>query len=162
MYLDYLTAPEGSPLGFLQIQAIEAGITHIDFVDECFEPVKSHPRIDECKTQLEEYFQGQRQTFDVPLAPEGTVFQQRVWRQLRAIAFGETCSYAAISQKIDSPNSHRAVGAANGRNPVSIIVPCHRVIGSNGQLTGYAGGLARKQWLLCHEQAHREFALQPS
>ncbi|MGC3873424.1 methylated-DNA--[protein]-cysteine S-methyltransferase [Halomonas sp. GXIMD04776] len=161
MYIDYLTTPEGSPLGFLQIKATEAGITHIDFVDECFEPVKPHPLIDDCKTQLEEYFQGRRQTFDVPLAPQGTEFQQRVWRQLRAIAFGETCSYAAISRKIGSPKSHRAVGAANGRNPLSIIVPCHRVIGSNGQLTGYAGGLERKKWLLQHEQSHLEYALQP-
>nr|WP_299246040.1 methylated-DNA--[protein]-cysteine S-methyltransferase [uncultured Halomonas sp.] len=161
MYIDYLATPEGSPLGFLQIKATEAGITHIDFVDERSEAVTPHPLIDDCKTQLEEYFQGRRQHFDVPLAPEGTDFQKRVWRQLRAIPFGETCSYAMISQKIASPKSHRAVGAANGRNPLSIIVPCHRVIGSNGQLTGYAGGLERKQWLLQHEQAQLAYSLQP-
>ncbi|WP_227368827.1 methylated-DNA--[protein]-cysteine S-methyltransferase [Halomonas sp. M20] len=161
MYIDYLATPSDSSLGFLQIEATEAGITYIDFVDERSEPINPHPLIERCKTQLEEYFQGQRQAFDVPLAPEGTDFQKRVWMQLRAIPFGETCSYATISQGIGSPNSHRAVGAANGRNPLSIIVPCHRVIGSNGQLTGYAGGLERKQWLLRHEQEHLEYALQP-
>lgn len=160
MYIDYLAAPGGSPLGFLQIKAIEAGITHIDFADERSEADNPHPLIEACKIQLEEYFQGRRQAFDVPLAPQGTDFQKRVWMQLRAIEFGETCSYAAISREIGSPKSHRAVGAANGRNPLSIIVPCHRVIGSNGQLTGYAGGLKRKEWLLRHEQEHLEYALQ--
>ncbi|SDL96699.1 methylated-DNA-[protein]-cysteine S-methyltransferase [Modicisalibacter muralis] len=158
MYLDYFT-PTDSPIGLLEIRASDAGITHILFVDEPVKAVNTHPLIERCKTQLEEYFQGRRQTFDVALAPQGTVFQQRVWLQLRGIAYGETCSYATISRGIGSPNSHRAVGAANGRNPLSIIVPCHRVIGSNGQLTGYAGGLERKQWLLRHEQAHMDFAL---
>ncbi|SHE44990.1 methylated-DNA-[protein]-cysteine S-methyltransferase [Modicisalibacter ilicicola DSM 19980] len=161
MYIDYLATPSDSPLGFLQIKATEEGITHIDFTDERSEPIAPHPLIEDCKHQLEEYFQGRRQAFDVPLAPQGTDFQQRVWRQLREIPYGETCSYATISRGIGNPRSHRAVGAANGRNPLSIIVPCHRVIGSDGQLTGYAGGLERKQWLLRHEQAHREYRLQP-
>lgn len=160
MYVDYLTPPSDAPIGLLQIRATGHGITHILFVDTQVEPARPNPLTDQCKAQLKEYFQGLRQTFDVSLTPEGTAFQQKVWMQLRQVPYGKTCSYATISTGIGSPKSHRAVGAANGRNPLAIIVPCHRVIGSNGQLTGYAGGLARKQWLLTHEQAHRDFSLQ--
>lgn len=155
MYVDYLSPPAESPIGLVEIRAVEQGITHILFVDEPMMPVRRHRLIDDCKAQLEAYFQGLRQTFDVPLTPQGTAFQQRVWMALRQLPYGETRSYAAISVGIGSPKSHRAVGAANGRNPLAIIVPCHRVIGSNGKLTGYAGGLDRKQWLLRHEQTHR-------
>jgi methylated-DNA-[protein]-cysteine S-methyltransferase len=98
--------------------------------------------------QLEEYFAGRRTRFDLPLAPSGTEFQLRVWQQLRAIPYGATCSYADIARAIDAGNGFRAVGLANGRNPISIIVPCHRVIGANGSLTGYGGGLERKRYLL--------------
>lgn len=153
MYVDYLTPPPSLPIGLLEIRANDEGITHVMFVDEPSAPARPHPLIERCKTQLEEYFEGRRHTFDVPLAPQGTAFQQRVWLRLRDVPFGETCSYATISRGIGCPKSHRAVGAANGRNPLAIIVPCHRVIGSNGQLTGYAGGLERKQWLLQHERA---------
>ncbi len=156
MYLDDFTPPPDVPIGRLQIGATDEGITHIRFVDAPTEAVHGHPLIERCKAQLAEYFAGRRQVFDLPLAPHGTPFQQRVWQQLRAIPYGETCSYATISASIGSPNSQRAVGAANGRNPLSIVVPCHRVIGSNGQLTGYAGGLERKQWLLRHESRERE------
>lgn len=159
MYIDYFTPPSDAPIGLLEIRATDEGITHILFVDERTEAVRSHPLIERCKSQLVDYFEGRRQTFDVPLAPQGTAFQQRVWMRLRDVPYGETCSYATVSSGIGSPRSHRAVGAANGRNPLSIVVPCHRVIGSNGQLTGYAGGLERKQWLLRHEQAHRDFTL---
>jgi len=102
--------------------------------------------------QLAEYFAGTRRTFDVPLAPRGSGFQERVWRALVAIPFGETRSYGEIARKIGRPSASRAVGAANGQNPIAIIVPCHRVIGANGQLTGYGGGLPTKQWLLEHER----------
>lgn len=159
MYVDYLIPPSDSAIGLLEIRATDAGITHIIFTDTQVETARPHSLIDRCKAQLEEYFQGRRQMFDVPLAPEGTDFQQRVWMQLRQVPYGETCSYATISSSIGSPKSYRAVGAANGRNPLSIIVPCHRVIGSNGQLTGYAGGLESKQWLLRLEQHHRDFTL---
>jgi methylated-DNA-[protein]-cysteine S-methyltransferase len=98
--------------------------------------------------QLGEYFAGDRTTFDLPLAPSGTDFQLRVWRQLRTIPYGATCSYAEIARGIGAGNGFRAVGLANGRNPISIIVPCHRVIGANGSLTGYGGGLERKRFLL--------------
>ena len=103
--------------------------------------------------QLREYFAGHRRTFDVPLAPEGTGFQQRVWMALLAIPFGQTRSYGQIASAIGRPSASRAVGAANGRNPIAIIVPCHRVIGASGALTGYAGGMDAKRWLLAHEGA---------
>jgi methylated-DNA-[protein]-cysteine S-methyltransferase len=104
--------------------------------------------------QLAEYFAGRRRTFDLPLAPRGTGFQQRVWRALSAIPYGETRSYGAIAASIGRPAASRAVGAANGKNPIWIIVPCHRVIGASGHLTGYAGGIAVKRWLLEHERQH--------
>jgi methylated-DNA-[protein]-cysteine S-methyltransferase len=103
--------------------------------------------------QLREYFAGHRRTFDLPLAPHGTGFQQRVWAQLCRIPFGQTRSYGEIAAAIGRPSASRAVGAANGRNPIWIIVPCHRVIGANGHLTGYAGGMDVKRWLLAHEGA---------
>ena len=101
--------------------------------------------------QLREYFKGHRRAFDVPLAPEGTGFQKLVWNALCSIPFGVTRSYGDIAAKIGRPAASRAVGAANSKNPIAIIVPCHRVIGSNGTLTGYGGGLDRKRWLLAHE-----------
>lgn len=99
-------------------------------------------------TQLAEYFAGERTGFDLPLAPSGTEFQRRVWQQLRSIPYGVTCSYADIARGIGAVNGFRAVGLANGRNPISIIVPCHRVIGADGSLTGYGGGIERKRFLL--------------
>jgi len=101
--------------------------------------------------QLTEYFAGQRQVFDLPLALHGTEFQQRVWQQLTKIPFGETWSYGELAKSLDNPKACRAVGLANGRNPIAVIVPCHRVIGADGSLTGFGGGIARKQWLLAHE-----------
>ncbi len=106
--------------------------------------------------QLSEYFNSQREHFDLPLSPKGTEFQKQVWHQLHAIPFGETISYGSIARSIGQPNASRAVGAANGRNPISIILPCHRVVASNGKLTGYAGGVERKQWLLQHEKATKK------
>jgi methylated-DNA-[protein]-cysteine S-methyltransferase len=105
----------------------------------------------QARDELAEYFDGRRSQFDVPLAPVGTEFQRLVWDRLREIPYGERASYRDIAEAIGAPRAVRAVGAANGRNPISIIVPCHRVIGSNGSLTGYAGGLATKQWLLAFE-----------
>jgi methylated-DNA-[protein]-cysteine S-methyltransferase len=103
------------------------------------------------REQLRAYFAGELLDFDLHLAAAGTPFQQRVWRALRAIPYGDTASYADVAREIGNPTATRAVGAANGRNPIAIIVPCHRVIGKDGSLTGYGGGLARKQWLLRHE-----------
>ena len=104
--------------------------------------------------QLTEYFDGTRREFDLPLRLQGTVFQQRVWRQLTEIPYGQTWSYGQLATRIDKPSASRAVGLANGRNPISILVPCHRVIGADGSLTGYGGGIERKRWLLVHEGLH--------
>jgi methylated-DNA-[protein]-cysteine S-methyltransferase len=108
----------------------------------------------EAARQLAEYFAGARREFDLPLRLQGTAFQQRVWRELTEIPYGETWSYGQLAKRINKPSASRAVGLANGRNPISILVPCHRVIGADGSLTGYGGGLERKQWLLAHEGLH--------
>lgn len=104
------------------------------------------------REQLDEYFAGARRRFDLPLKLNGTPFQQRVWRELEQIPFGSTITYAQLAQRVGKPTATRAVGHANGRNPVSIIVPCHRVIGADGKLTGYGGGMDKKKWLLAWEQ----------
>jgi methylated-DNA-[protein]-cysteine S-methyltransferase len=111
--------------------------------------------------QLKEYFAGKRREFDLPLRMDGTEFQQRVWRELTKIPFGETRSYGQLAKRLNNPNGSRAVGLANGRNPIAIIVPCHRVIGADGSLTGFGGGIDRKEWLLDHEgqPRNRELAL---
>ena len=112
----------------------------------------------EARKQLAAYFAGDLKKFDLPLAPSGTDFQERVWKALRTIPFGKTASYADIALKIGAPKAMRAVGAANGRNPIAIIVPCHRVIGANGSMTGFGGGIERKQFLLALEQGQKSLA----
>lgn len=107
----------------------------------------------QAKQQLMDYFNGRRQSFDLPLEPAGTAFQQQVWQALLSIEHGRTASYGEIAQTIRNPKAMRAVGMANSRNPIAIIIPCHRIIGANGTLTGYAGGLDKKEWLLQHERA---------
>ena len=111
----------------------------------------------ESRAQLTAYFTGRLKTFTLPLAPNGTEFQRRVWSVLREIPFGVTISYADLARRVSNAAAVRAVGAANGRNPIPVIVPCHRVIGSNGSLTGFGGGLDRKRWLLQHEGAQGQF-----
>ena len=106
--------------------------------------------------QLRAYFAGELRRFDLPLAPEGTPFQQCVWRELLQIPYGETISYGELARRIGKPSASRAVGLANGSNPISIVIPCHRVIGSNGKLTGYGGGLKTKEWLLALERGQME------
>ena len=106
----------------------------------------------ETKQQLRAYFAGTLTKFDLPLKLQGTIFQQRVWEALKTIPYGTTMSYGELAKAFGQPNAFRAVGLANGRNPVSIVVPCHRVIAANGKLTGYGGGIERKQWLLNHER----------
>jgi len=112
--------------------------------------------IDEARRELDAYFAGRLKQVTIPLAPNGTEFQRRVWSALREIPFGTTISYADLARRVDNVAAVRAVGAANGRNPIPIIVPCHRVIGSDGSLTGFGGGLDRKRWLLRHEGAQPE------
>jgi methylated-DNA-[protein]-cysteine S-methyltransferase len=113
------------------------------------------PVLDRAVAQLDEYFAGTRTEFDLPLAPQGTTFQQSAWMILRTIPYGKTISYGQQARQLGDPNKARAVGAANGKNPLSIVVPCHRVIGSAGQLTGFAAGLDVKSWLLDHERQPR-------
>lgn len=109
--------------------------------------------LERTRRQLEEYFAGSRTEFDLPLDPVGTPFQRRVWDLLRTIPYGATTSYGELARRLGDPRATRAVGAANGRNPIPIIVPCHRVVGSHGELTGFGGGIDRKRWLLEHEGA---------
>ena len=102
----------------------------------------------QCKMQLDEYFRGERKTFDLPLAPKGTDFQRKVWNALQKIPYGETKTYGEIAAAVGNPKGARAVGMANNKNPIGIIIPCHRVVGANGKLVGYAGGMDKKEWLL--------------
>lgn len=127
-------------------------------------PISPHWREDAAPfagaiSQLEEYFAGERRQFDLPLGASGTAFQEAVWAGLMTIPYGGSMSYSSLARQIGNPKAVRAVGMANGRNPVSIIVPCHRVIGQNGSLTGYGGGLKAKSWLLDHEARHFTYNL---
>jgi len=152
-----------SPVGALYIASNETGITAVSFVNRENKQVMEETLIDytkpvegvllSCFNQLEAYFDGKLRDFDLPLAQQGTEFQQSIWDALTCIPYGETTSYLALSKKLGNVKAIRAVGTANGRNNIAIIVPCHRVIGSNGDLVGYAGDLWRKKWLLSHEAA---------
>ncbi|WP_280567977.1 methylated-DNA--[protein]-cysteine S-methyltransferase [Chromohalobacter sp. 296-RDG] len=152
--IDYVTPEPASPLGTLRILASEHGIREITFVESTETPTAPSSLTEACRKQLSAYLKGELRDFDVPLDPQGTPFQQRVWAALARIPFGETRSYAEIARDIDNLKAMRAVGAANGRNPLPIVVPCHRVIGRDGTLTGYAGGLERKAWLLELERTY--------
>ena len=149
--LDYYRPPEADALGLILVRANARGITEVDFVGEAQEPPRPGPFTEQACEQLAEYFAGTRRGFDLPLAPTGTDFQRRVWAALAAIPYGETRNYAELAEQLGSKGGQRAVGAANGRNPIAIVVPCHRVIGSDGRMTGYAGGIGRKRWLLAFE-----------
>ncbi|WP_242927020.1 methylated-DNA--[protein]-cysteine S-methyltransferase [Pontibacter vulgaris] len=141
-----------SPIGVVKITGTDTGICSTLFCEDEVVVSEHVPDVlKQCVQQLDEYFTGQRRDFDLPLVPAGTVFQQQVWEQLKSIPFGKTNSYMDVARSISGEKAIRAVGAANGRNPLCILVPCHRVIGSDGSLTGYAGGLWRKEWLLRHE-----------
>ena len=140
------------PLGVTKIIGDENGITTISVLDGDYEVSVTIPEVlMETVTQLYEYFEGKRVTFTFKMNPKGTEFQQKVWQSLLEIPFGKTVSYLDLSKKLGDIKAIRAVASANGKNPLWIVVPCHRVIGTNGSLTGYAGGLWRKKWLLEHE-----------
>ena len=151
-YISYLK----SPIGQIKITADDNAVNSILFVfdDTEIEPENSNNIIEKCKQQLKEYFTGKRKEFDVEIRQEGTEFQQKIWSELIKIPYGKTVSYNDIAKKVGGRNMMRAVGAANGKNQISIIVPCHRVIGSDGKLIGYAGGMWRKEWLLKHEDKY--------
>lgn len=154
MTLKFKTIP--SPVGALTLVASDAGLTAILWENDrpgrvklgAMEGMPDHPVLAEAERQIHGYFAGERTRFDIPLDFRGTDFQKSVWAALLTIPFGETRSYGEIARQIGRPGASRAVGAANGRNPISIIAPCHRVIGTNGALTGFAGGLAAKELLL--------------
>ncbi|MFT9494795.1 methylated-DNA--[protein]-cysteine S-methyltransferase [Anaerosolibacter sp.] len=142
-----------SPIGLLEIQSIEGEITGLSFLEERRYDEKVEPILEEAKKQLEEYFYGVRKIFDLPIKMSGTDFQNIVWQELTKIPYGKTLSYGAIATAIGNEKAHRAVGNANNKNRIAIVIPCHRVVGSSGKLVGYAGGLNRKKWLLEHEKA---------
>jgi methylated-DNA-[protein]-cysteine S-methyltransferase len=142
-----------SPIGIIEITGNEQGIVSLYFVDAKKDDSTTIPaELKECVYQLDEYFKGIRKEFGLKLNPQGSDFQKKVWKQLLTVPFGKTASYLQISKQLGDTNATRAVGNANGSNPISIVVPCHRIIGSNGKLTGYSGGLWRKEWLLNHEK----------
>lgn len=142
---------EHTVLGILEICEETDGITSVEFVNSKEEEIDS-PLVLKCRKQLEEYFYGNRMEFSVKLDMHGTDFQKRCWEELCKIPYGESISYGVQAENIGNPKAVRAAGGANGKNPISIIVPCHRVIGKSGKLTGYAGGLWRKEYLLRREK----------
>ncbi|WP_221887253.1 methylated-DNA--[protein]-cysteine S-methyltransferase [Pseudoalteromonas luteoviolacea] len=147
LYTDYFQ----SPLGLIEVKASEVGIRQLIFCGEQVSQTRSCPLLKECNNQLNAYFSSNLTQFDLDLDWQGTPFQQQVWRALTNIPFGKSMTYLELAEQLNNPKAVRAVGGANGRNPITLIVPCHRVIGANGKMTGYAGGVFRKQWLLAHE-----------
>jgi methylated-DNA-[protein]-cysteine S-methyltransferase len=165
-YFDYYD----SPLGQILLVANDVALTGLHFVGEkYYPPIDSAWRLQpkatfivRARKQLDEYFAGKRKHFDLTVDPAGTPFQRGVWRALQKIPYGTTTNYGALAQRLGKPSASRAVGAANGRNPISIVIPCHRVIGANGDLTGYAGGMDRKAALLRLEaNGDGDFQLMP-
>lgn len=142
-----------TPLGYACIEATPKGISHIYITDQPQQPEKDHLAVlTTCAKQLKSYFSGTLKDFDFPVdLSKGTAFQQKVWQELRSIPYGKTLSYLDLAKQTGNLKAVRAVAAANGKNPLWVVIPCHRVIGTDGSLTGYAGGLWRKRWLLEHE-----------
>ena len=149
-----------SPLGFTKIIGDIQGIVSITVLNSEEKVTNIIPQeLEDCAEQLNAYFDGERQQFNFKINPQGTDFQKRVWQELLTIPYGKTKSYLELSKQLGNVKAIRAVANANGKNPISIVVPCHRVIGSDGSLTGYAGGLHRKQWLLEHESPYKQQSL---
>lgn len=146
-YLEYFE----SPIGLIEIGGTSEAVTSLNFVEEHRYGLDTNAIVKEAARQISEYFQGTRRDFNMPIHFQGTDFQESVWYELLKVPFGRTASYQSIARAIGRPRAMRPVGAANGKNPVAIIVPCHRIIGSDSSLTGYGGGLWRKEWLLRHE-----------
>ena len=157
--VDVATRTIESPVGRLLLRARADALTGLFF--QASRAVTDLPSrtavqfdvLDSAEAQLDEYFRGRRRSFDLPLAPEGTAFQQSVWSLLQEIPYGRTLSYGKLASALGDPNKSRAVGLANGSNPIGIIIPCHRVVGADGSLTGFGGGITVKRWLLLHEGA---------
>ncbi len=155
-----------TPLGALRITATDAGLTSMAFEGDRYAPARADawirdsafPALRAAAAQLGAYFEGRNARFDLPLAPAGTPFQRRVWNAIATVPAGETIPYAELARRAGCPGSARAAGAATGRNPLAIVVPCHRIVGSDGSLTGYAGGLDRKRAPLAHERTFARLA----
>ncbi|MEM9202131.1 MAG: methylated-DNA--[protein]-cysteine S-methyltransferase [Actinomycetota bacterium] len=153
-----------SPIGVLTLVASDAGVRKILWEDQADQagdanPDDTHPVLAAASVQLDEYFRGERETFDLPLDLVGTDFQKEAWLALASVPYGETTSYGEQAERIGRKGAFRAVGAANGKNPIPIVLPCHRIVGANGALTGFAGGLDVKQRLLAHEQDQQRLDL---
>jgi methylated-DNA-[protein]-cysteine S-methyltransferase len=144
-----------TPLGWINIETSDWSVFSVYFTPHPHERQDDHPLVLETKVQLKSYFEGRLMEFKLPLDPPGTVFQRQVWKELQMIPFGQTITYSKLAQRLGDENKVRAVAAANAANPLAVIIPCHRVIGSNGQLTGYAWGLDRKEKLI-HLESNRE------
>ncbi len=154
------TAYYKTPIGIAKIMGNEDGISSISILDEVENfPIEIPTYLKECVQQLEEYFKGSRTEFNLKLNPKGTEFQQKVWDDLQNVSFGTTKTYSEQAIKLGDIKAIRAVAAANGKNPIWIVIPCHRIIGTNGSLTGYAGGIWRKKWLLNHENPSMQQSL---
>lgn len=152
MYKSYYN----SPIGAIEVATNEDSIIKLDFVEELGKNDENAPEIlKRAIKQLDEYFQGKRKTFDLKLGAEGTTFQQSVWQQLIKVPFGSTATYGEIAKAVGNEKASRAVGGANNKNKIAIVIPCHRVVGSQGKMVGYAGGLWRKEWLLQHEKQNK-------
>lgn len=149
-----------TPIGYAKIVGDHNGITSVSILDKSENASEyiTEP-LEDCVTQLKAYFNNQLRTFDLKLNPEGTLFQKKVWKHLSQIPYGKTVSYLELAKQLGNAKAIRAVANANGKNPIWIITPCHRVIGADGSLTGYAGGLHRKQWLLNHEGEYKQQTL---
>ena len=153
------TAYIETPIGFAELKGDEKGLKSISVLNEK-KPKGIIPEVlEDAVYQFQEYFEGKRKDFNLKLNPVGTDFQKKVWEELQTIPFGKTVSYLELSKQLGDVKAIRAVAAANGKNPLWIVVPCHRVIGSNGDLVGYAGGLSRKKWLLEHESPVKQTSL---
>ncbi|WP_115460835.1 methylated-DNA--[protein]-cysteine S-methyltransferase [Winogradskyella aurantiaca] len=149
-----------TPIGWAELHGDTNGLSVIKIVDEQPEVSGSIPEaLIEVSIQLKDYFNNNRTSFDLSINPDGTSFEKRVWQELSKIPFGKTLSYLELSKKLGNSKAIRAVARANGKNPLWVVIPCHRVIGSDGSLTGYAGGLHRKEWLLRHEGAIKQQSL---
>lgn len=149
-----------TPLGKTKIEGTIDGVSSIVVLNDDIKVSQSIPEeLQDCATQLIEYFNGEREQFNIKLNPEGTEFQKKVWNELLKIPYSKTISYLELSKKLGDVKAIRAVANANGKNPIWIIIPCHRVIGSDGSLTGYAGGLHRKKWLIDHESPYKQQSL---
>lgn len=149
-----------TPVGTLEIKGDIDGLAFVNFIDPEESESKIIPEsLQDTLQQLSEYFEGNRTNFQLKLNPEGTFFQKKVWQQIKDIPFGKTASYQEIANQLGDPKAIRAAASANGKNPIAIIIPCHRVIGSDGSLIGYAGGLHRKKWLLEHENPVKQQSL---